>query len=325
MTVFNHPKSQWNTLLHQRSWADLCDIDFVHVMEYGSIERVKFFFKSLTVHPFLCGTLNSHDSDLAQTVTKNVFSNWSHTNLHNLLVYLRTKPDDLPLLYRAILCHSNPNFKIPFDSPLFYYGVMQDHDLLAGLLEKTDRKDRSAVAQHLVLDIAPRYISNFDGNIFNFQRVNGSRKTLFHPATVECFPEYCDQAVQHTCNEIRKILGLKLSLKERVNHFAAHLWARWIEGKELDFPSPEKHNTMYEVQISYLEEFVEDHKECLTSQHLRNITDLFNQINKKHACDTSQTPLLNMYALKGCLEDAVQDIREQNVVEQTPAPPRRRM
>ena len=71
MTVFTHPKSQWNTLLQQRSWADLCDIDFAHVMQRGSVERVKFFFKSLTIQP---EELERHISALSVHVTSDTFN-----------------------------------------------------------------------------------------------------------------------------------------------------------------------------------------------------------------------------------------------------------
>lgn len=42
-SIFHQPKAQWTTLLGQRSWEELCEIDFQHVLEKASLERLKIF------------------------------------------------------------------------------------------------------------------------------------------------------------------------------------------------------------------------------------------------------------------------------------------
>lgn len=316
-SIFNQPKDQWIELLRQNTWENLYETDFPYLMNLGSEENLKFFMDIFTKNQ-----LPPRDGNLAQTITTDMFEhNWTSENLHNFLVYLRTQQSLLPQLYRAILSGAGSQLKIPSNSPLFYYAVVEDHDLLAQLLVHSEERTHANLISHLIAKIAPSYLKDFDGKEFHFIKANSFKDKMFCMTTAQHFPEYCDQTVKHICDQIRFCLDMNLSLQQRVNEFAGNLWAYCVCGKKRRTISED----IYQAQIENLEEFAKNHQDSLNAENWHHLVNLFNQINTKHACDTSETPILNMYALKGRLEDVAQESSDQHTIEYVDTSPRRRM
>jgi len=316
-SIFTHPKDQWIDLLRQNTWETLYEKDFPYLMSSGSEENLKFFMDIFTKNQ-----LPPRDGNLAQTITTDMFEhNWTPETLHDFLIYLRTQQSLLPQLYRAILSSGGSQLKIPSNSPLFYYAVVEDSDLLAQLLIHSEERTHANLIAHLIAEIAPSYIKDFDGKEFHFIKANSFKDKMFCMTTAQHFPEYCDQTVKHICNQIRFRLDMSLTLQQRVNEFAGNLWAYCVCGKKRRTISED----IYQAQIENLEEFAKNHQDSLSVENWQHLVKLFNQINTKHACDTSETPILNMYALKGRLEEVSQQAYDQNIVEQSHTPTKRKM
>lgn len=313
MTIFHHPKEQWSTLLQQRSWADLCDIDFVHIMERGSVERVKIFIKSLAGTG---GGLEQHIPSLSACVNSDVFNNgkWSDRKISKLLDFLlehnrNCAPFDgqrqpyAPLI-EAVVRHSDHATVVHPNNKLLALAVVRDSDLLDNLLQRMDSNDRSNIAQQL-----------FSAHKIFMNMV--APKLFFTRTVVKLLPEFPDLVVKHMCDNLRCEVAIDLSISQRLKLTANNAMERM-----LGFHNIRNHDGEIAVKLQKIEKFnrfVELHVDALSAQHWKDIFRLFKKVAKKY--DVSNVDFLGSHALKDTLQKQV-----GKTYESPPsAPPKRKM
>lgn len=312
-SIFDCPKSQWNTLLQQRSWADLCDIDFAHVMQRGSVERVKIFFKSLTIQP---EELERHISALSAHATSDTFNNeqWHIYKVCKMLDFLLehnrqfstfdSQRQPYAPLIEAVVRHSGYTTGMRFHHELLALATVRDSDLLENVLQRMNPNERVDVVEQL-FSAHKRFI-----NIF-------APKLFFTRTVVDVLPEFPDLVVKHMCDNLRWHVETDLSLSQRLKLTANNVLERMLGGHNIG--SDEDELSFNLNKIAQFNQFVELHSEALSPQHWKDILRLFKKVAKKY--DVSHVNFLESHALKDTLQKQVSEPRQSTVA----APPKRKM
>lgn len=294
MTVFHQPKEQWKTLLQNRSWTDLCAVDFVHIMERGSTERVKIFITSLMSKR---EELEQHIPSLSACVNADTFNNgkWNTSKVLKLLNFLLEHNrnwatfDGLHQPYasliEAVVRHSDHTTIVDPNNKLLALAVVRDSDLLDNLLQRMDPNQRSRVVEqlcshnkHLINMVAP--------------------KLFFTRNTVDLLPQFPNWVVQHMCDNLRWEVATDLSISQRVKLTAHNVLERILGAHNL-----RSHDDKMAFNLQRIERFnrfVELHGEALSQQHWKDILRLFKKIAKKY--DVSGVNFLGSRALKDTLQ-----------------------
>lgn len=313
-SIFDCPKSQWNTLLQQRSWADLCDIDFAHVMQRGSIERIKIFLNSLTGER---EELEHRISLLSEHVTSETFNNekWCSRKICTLLDFLLERNRHFitadrqcqphASLIEAVVRHSDYKTEVSSHNELLALAVVRNSDLLNNLLQRMNSEERSKVAQQLFLD-------NQRGMAVSVTKV------FFTRTTAQLLPEFADLIVKHMCDNLRWDIETDLSISQRVKLTASNIGERLFGLGHLEIFG--NNVTVYDLnKIVDFNHFAELHSEALSPQHWKDILRLFKKVAKKY--DVSHVNFLESHALKDTLQKQVSEPRQSTVA----APPKRKM
>lgn len=311
MTVFHHPKKDWDTLLNQQSWDDLCNVDFVHVMEHGSTERMKIFFKALSGQG---DELGKHLPHLAAQMTARAFENpkwtaskitrmvefFTELNRHNTTLHFDHQP--LACIIEAIVRHSGNKFSLNHLSELFNVAVLRDGDLLRNLLDRIPQEDHQKVAQRLFFE--------------NKRYIHIQLQSLFFTQTAaRDLPEFANLIVDAVCKNMRRHLVVDMSMGQSVQYVFDTFFERMLGyNKVVD---PAKETEFDQQKIVHLENFVRNHQNAFTPQHWKQVLRLCNKIAKRH--NIKHTPLLDAYVLNTTLTQAV-----DNVPKNT-SPPKRKM
>lgn len=313
MTIFHHPKEQWTTLLQQRSWSDLCGIDFVHIMERGSLERVKIFIKSLAGKG---EELERHIPSLSACVNSDIFNNgkWNSVKICKLLNFLLEhnrkcatfdgqRQPYAPLI-EAVVRHSDYKTGVYSHHELLALAVVRDSDLLENVLQRMTPNERVDVVKQL-FSAHKRFINLFAPKLF------------FTRTVVNVLPEFPDLVVKHMCDNLRWNVAIDLSISQRLKLTANNVMNRMIMGHSI--LSNEEAMTFHLNKIAQFNQFVELHSEALSPQHWTDILRLFKKVAKKY--DVSHVEFLGSHALR--------DTLQKQVVEpckiSSSAPPKRKM
>lgn len=298
-TVFSQPKSQWIALLKNRSWGDLCQIDFPHVMAYGSNERLRIFLDTLFAHK---KDFNDHILSLASAVGESTFKNskWTPGKAEQMLIVLqqlnlkfRSKYGGVPLmpLIEAVVRHnrlqSQPS--IALDAPLWEWAVLEESDLLANLMERVPENQHESLENNLFTK-AGLAISLHSNRLF------------FSTTAVQIMPTYCDKVVERVCDNLRWDLNLNLSVAQRLKRTISNFIDRKMGGPAW---SPEDIHRIHMNEIATFDQFVAVHQDVFTPQHWTMVLHLFKRIQKKY--HTPQATVLNARALKKTLQSVVSE------------------
>ena len=315
MSVFQKPNKVWYVLLSQRSWADLCDVDFAHAMAYGSTERVKIFFKARAGQP---QDLVDHLPALAASITKNTFQTpkWTASKIEKMVEFLyelnrtlTSNPQENPPMARmieALVRHSGDKLSITANSPLFFIAVRSDSDLLENLLQRIDGTARLNVVEQL-----------FSQERFHMSSWSGINRSLFTANTVRFLPEFTDRVVEHMCQNLMWDLNINLSISQRLKRRVHNVLERVVVCEPvLDV---EQKVWMEQKKIETFEKFVDLHQNAFSDNHWKSVLELFNKIAKRH--DVSHATVLQSYAMRTTLGKAV----DTTFVPQRPVPPKRKM
>lgn len=302
MTVFHQPKAQWKTLLQQRSWSDLCAVDFVHIMERGSVERVKIFITSLMNKR---EQLEQHIPLLSACVNPDIFNNgkWSKPKIFKLLDFLlehnrNSAPFDgqhqpyAPLI-EAVVRHSDHKTFVHSHNKLLSLAVVRDSDLLDNLLQRMAPNERSKAAQQLFSD--HKILINMS-----------TPKIFFTRTTVDFLPEFPSMVVKHVCNNLREDIQIDLSISQRLKSTTINVLCKISGGNEHSYEDKMlyRHN-----RIQQFNQFVKLHENSLSAQHWKEILSLFKKITKKH--DVSNADFLYSKNLKETLQKQIPENESQ--------------
>jgi hypothetical protein len=313
MTIFHQPKEQWKTLLQNRSWSDLCGVDFVHIMERGSTERVKIFITSLMSK---CQELEQHIPSLSACVNADTFNNgkWNKSKISKLLHFLVEHNRNCATfdglhqpyasLIEAVVRHSDHTTIVNPNNKLLALAVVRDTDLLDNLLQRMDPNERSRVAEQLCSD---------NTHLINMV----APKLFFTPNAVELVPQFCDWVVQHTCDKLRWDVATDLSVSQRVKLTAYNVLERILSSHNLL-----NHDDKMAFNLQKIERFnrfVELNGESLSQQHWKDILRLFKKVAKKY--DVSGVDFLGSRALKDTLQKKLDTTHESP----PSVPPKRKM
>lgn len=320
MTVFQQPKEQWKTLLQNRSWPDLCGVDFVHIMERGSTERVKIFITSLMSKR---EELEQHIPSLSACVNADTFNNgkWNKSKVSKLLNFLLEHNQKCATfeglhqpyapLIEAVVRHSDYKTGIDPHDRLLSLAVVRDSDLLDNLLQRMDPNQRSLVAEQLC------------SNYSNYKRwINmATPKLFFTRTTVELLPEFPNTVIKHMCDDLRWEVATDLSISQRLKRTANNVMSNVMERLVGGYNIPSRDDkTAFDLQrIEQFNRFIELHGEALSEQHWKEILPLFKKVSKKY--DVVNVDFLRNHTLKDTLQKDIVDTHES-----TPsAPPKRKM
>lgn len=313
MTVFTHPKSQWNTLLQQRSWSELCSVDFVHIMERGSVERIKIFIKSLAGKG---EELEQHIPSLSTCVNSDVFNNgkWNDRKISKLLDFLlehnrncapfEGQRQPYAPLIEAVVRHSGCTMGMYSQHELLALAIVRDSDLLENMLQRMNPNERGDIVKQL-FSAHKRFITMFAPKLF------------FTRTVVKLLPEFPDLVVKHMCDNLRCEVAIDLSISQRLKLTAHNAMERM-----LGFHNIRNHDDEIAVKLQKIEKFnrfVELHGEALSKQHWTDILRLFKKVAKKY--DTNNVVFLGSHALKDTLQKQVGKTHESPLS----APPKRKM
>lgn len=310
MTVFHKPKKEWYILLSQRSWADLCGVDFAHAMAYGSTERVKIFFKARAGQP---QDLVDHLPALAASITQHTFQTpkWTASKIEKMVEFLYelnriSSNPPMATMIEAIVRHSGDKFSITANSSLFSMAVRRNSDLLENLLQRIDDTARLNVVERLLSEEKMQMSSRL-----------GIHKSLFTATTVRFLPEFTDRVVEHVCHHLMWDLNVNLSISQRLKRRVHNVLDR-VVGCEpvLDV---EQKIWFDQKRIETFDKFVDLHQNAFSDNHWKTVLELFNKIAKRH--DVSHATVLQSYALRETLDKVV----DTAVVPQTPVPRKRKM
>lgn len=309
MTVFHRPKKDWDTLLNQQSWDDLCNVDFVHVMEHGSTERMKIFFKALGEQG---DELGKHLPHLVAQMTAQAFENpkWTASkitrmvefftewNCHNTTLNFDQQP--LACVIEAIVRNSGNKFSLDHLSELFNVAVRRDGDLLRNLLDRIPQEDHQKVAQRLFFE--------------NKRYIHIQLQTLFFtPTAARDLPEFANLIVDAICKNMRWNLVVDMSVGQSAQYVFDTFFERMLGYNKVN---PDKETEFDQQKIVYLENFVHNHHNAFTPQHWKQVVRLCNKIAKRH--NITHTPLLEAYVLNTTLTQVV-----DNVPQNTTQPKRK--
>ena len=309
MTVFHHPKKDWDTLLNQQSWDNLCNVDFVHVMEHGSTERMKIFFKALSRQG---DELGKHLPHLAAQMTVKAFENpkWTASKIEKMVEFftelnrhtttLNFDRQPLACVIEAIVRNSGDKFSLDHLSELFNVAVRRDGDLLRNLLDRIPQEDHQKVAQRLFSE-NKRYLHIQLQSLF------------FTPTAARDLPEFPNLIVDAICKNMRWNLVVDMSVGQSAQYVFDTFFERMLGYNKVD---PAKETEFDQQKIVYLENFVRNHQDAFTPQHWKQVLRLCNKIAKRHSI--KHTPLLEAYVLNTTLTQAV-----DNVAKNTPSPKRK--
>lgn len=318
-SIFDQPYSQRNTLLQQRSWADLCEIDFPNALASGLLERLTIIIDHIISHP-PCN-LSNCGYDLSHGINEHVFlsSKWDNFKINHFLMVLldanykmkSDKHDVLAPLISAIVQSSPPDFSIPSDSRLYLFSVSQDNDLLSQLLNRTPEQQHTDVLEFLLADAQ----GVIDFSTFPLQ----TNTVLFTKSTVQVMPKLVDQIIKYKCDGLRWDLNLGLSIKERVtkkfnNLLSPPLFRDDNYGDDAKILIAQK-------EIEVFDRFVDVHSSAFTVQHWNVLLTLFKKIEKQH--DVGCAPVLRSYGLHSRLNTVVN--LNHPTTQKSMAPPKRKM
>lgn len=309
-SIFNRPKSQWSALLDNRSWEQLCEIDFPHALASGSVSRLTIFIEHLVSnhrHNLLDGA-----QQLADCINSSVLSssNWNPYKIDRFLAVLEAadqqnfkagKKHTLVCVISAVV-QSSPAIELAIDvfNPngltrlqLYDLAVTQDNDLLSHLLNRTPKEQHPYVIEWLVKNIE----KNIDFNFFTGK----PDQLLFSATTAYVLPELANHIVKYKCDDMCWELNLSLNLKRRLNEKFSNLLTPSIF--RTDKRSDEERLLRQQKKIAAFDQFVDVHSNAFTSQHWHQILAVFKKIEKKH--DVNGAPVLQSYALHSRLTTAV--------------------
>jgi len=309
-STFNRPKSQWSALLDNRSWEQLCEIDFPHALASGSVSRLRIVIEHLVSnhrHNLLDGA-----QQLADCINSSVLSssNWNPYKIDRFLAVLDAADQEnfeagqkhtLVCVISAVV-QSIPAIELAIDvfSPndltrlkLYDLAITQDNDLLSHLLNRTPKEQHPYVIEWLVKSIE----KNIDFNFFTGK----PNQLLFSATTAHVLPELANHIVKYICDDMLWEFNLGLNLKRHLAQKFHNLMSPSFFRTQKC--SNEEQLLRQQKKIAAFEEFVDMHSNALTSQHWDQILTLFTKIKKKH--NVSGAPILQSYALHGRLNKAV--------------------